>query len=51
VMLLKVDHEVAPAEQALGYGNNCSDCHLGEQIDWQALGWSGDPFSGGATRP
>jgi octaheme c-type cytochrome (tetrathionate reductase family) len=51
VMLLKVDHEVAPAEQALGYGNNCGDCHGGDQIDWQALGWSGDPFAGGATRP
>ena len=25
---------------------NCGDCHLGTQIDWTALGWSGDPANG-----
>jgi len=47
VMLLKVDHEVAPREQALGVNNQCNDCHLGTQIDWQALGWTEDPARGG----
>jgi len=55
VMLLKVDHEIPPAEQALGMNNDCSDCHgkntAGkDQVDWVALGWSADPLSGG-TRP
>ncbi len=47
VMLLKVDHEVAPKAQALGVNNQCDDCHLGTQIDWQALGWTEDPARGG----
>jgi hypothetical protein len=51
VMLLKVDHEIPPAEEALGYGNACNDCHTGDQIDWQALGWTADPLSDGGTRP
>ena len=46
-MLLKVDHEVAPKEQALGYGGACDDCHLSNQIDWAALGWTADPARGG----
>jgi octaheme c-type cytochrome (tetrathionate reductase family) len=46
-MLLKVDHEVAPKEQALGYGGACDDCHLSNQIDWAALGWTADPAGGG----
>jgi octaheme c-type cytochrome (tetrathionate reductase family) len=55
VMLLKVDHEIPPAEQALGMGSRCTDCHgkntAGkDQVDWVALGWSADPLSGG-TRP
>jgi hypothetical protein len=50
VMLLKVDHEVAPKEQALGKDSGCADCHFSGQIDWPALGWSGDPARGG-TRP
>jgi octaheme c-type cytochrome (tetrathionate reductase family) len=49
VGLLKVDHEIAPAAQALGK-NGCADCHQGNQIDWAALGWSGDPILGNATR-
>jgi octaheme c-type cytochrome (tetrathionate reductase family) len=48
VMLLKVDHEVAPKEMALGRDNACGDCHLGGQIDWPALGWTRDPAQGGA---
>ena len=44
VMLLKVDHEVAPKEQAYG---KCADCHFSSQIDWPALGWTKDPANGG----
>jgi len=47
VMLLKVDHEVAPKEMALGRNNDCGDCHLSGQIDWPALGWTKDPAQGG----
>jgi hypothetical protein len=54
VMLLKVDHEIAPKEMAYGMDADCSDCHLGTpadpRVDWKALGWSGDPMTGG-TRP
>ena len=50
-MLLKVDHEIPPAEQALGYGNACADCHGGDQIDWPALGWTGDPVTEDGSRP
>ena len=49
-MYLSVNHEVAPKEQAYGMDGACGDCHLGTQIDWTALGWSGDPAAGG-TRP
>jgi octaheme c-type cytochrome (tetrathionate reductase family) len=47
VMLLKVDHEVAPKEMAYGADGFCSDCHGGGQIDWAALGWAGDPTASG----
>jgi hypothetical protein len=48
VMLLKVDHEVAPKEMAYGRtSNGCADCHFSGQIDWSALGWTGDPTQGG----
>jgi len=53
-MLLSVNHEVAPAEQALGMGGingGCLDCHTTDVIDWQALGWSGDPLKGGERFP
>ncbi len=46
-MLLKVDHEVAPKEQAYGRNNGCADCHFSGQIDWPALGWTKDPADGG----
>ncbi|MDX2418289.1 MAG: tetrathionate reductase family octaheme c-type cytochrome [Xanthomonadales bacterium] len=46
-MLLSVNHEVAPKEMALGMGSNCGDCHASDHIDWQALGWTADPFDGG----
>jgi octaheme c-type cytochrome (tetrathionate reductase family) len=46
-MYLSVNHEVAPKEQAYGMDGACGDCHGGEQIDWAALGWSGDPIAGG----
>ncbi len=45
-MLLKVDHEVVPAEQAYGKDNGCADCHFAGQIDWTALGWTRDPATG-----
>jgi hypothetical protein len=54
VMLLKVDHEIAPKELAYGLDADCSDCHLGTaadpRVDWKALGYTGDPMTGG-TRP
>jgi len=50
VMYLSVNHEVAPAEMAYGYGGDCLDCHGDGKIDWQLLGFDGDPISGG-TRP
>jgi hypothetical protein len=50
-MLLKVDHEIAPAEKALGMNNRCADCHTNNQIDWKALGWAGDPINVGVTPP
>ena len=49
-MLLSVNHEVAPAEQALGYGpmpDACIDCHSTEYVDWDELGWTDDPLNGG----
>ena len=49
-MLLSVNHEVAPAEMALGKGEmptSCIDCHQSDMVDWGALGWSGDPLDGG----
>ena len=46
VMYLSVNHEVAPKEQAYGMDGACGDCHTGNQIDWPALGWSGDPAEG-----
>ena len=46
-MLLKVDHEVAPAEQAYGKDNGCTDCHFDNQIEWSELGWTADPTQGG----
>ena len=49
-MYLSVNHEVAPKEQAWGMDSDCADCHLQDQIDWIALGWTGDPASGG-VRP
>lgn len=50
-MLLTVNHEIAPAEQALGMGGvgeGCVACHDAGQVDWKALGWSGDPLEGGS---
>ena len=49
-MYLTVNHEVAPKEQALGYGSDCTDCHTLGQFDWTELGYSDDPILGG-TRP
>ncbi|NNJ65876.1 MAG: hypothetical protein HKP16_09925 [Xanthomonadales bacterium] len=49
-MLLSVNHEIAPAENALGAGpipEACMDCHSSGAVDWEALGWSSDPFNGG----
>jgi octaheme c-type cytochrome (tetrathionate reductase family) len=49
-MYLSVNHEVAPSEMAYGYDNGCTDCHFADQIEWTALGWTGDPADGG-VRP
>ena len=49
-MLLTVNHEVAPKENALGAGpapDNCLDCHTTGAIDFTELGWTDDPLSGG----
>ena len=49
-MLLSVNHEVAPAENALGAGpmpDGCMDCHSTEYIEWDKLGWTDDPLNGG----
>jgi len=49
-MLLSVNHEVAPAENALGNGSfpdACMDCHSTEYIEWDKLGWTDDPLNGG----
>ena len=47
-MYLSVNHEVAPPEMAFGYdAGGCTDCHFDNQIEWTALGWTGDPADGG----
>ncbi|MCW8925687.1 MAG: tetrathionate reductase family octaheme c-type cytochrome [Xanthomonadales bacterium] len=49
-MLLSVNHEVAPATEALGAGlipESCMDCHLSDNVDFEPLGWTGDPLDGG----
>ncbi len=49
-MLLSVNHEIAPAEKALGAGimpEACMDCHQSGLVDFGALGWTGDPLDGG----
>ena len=49
-MLLSVNHEIAPAEKALGAGimpEACMDCHQSGLVDFEALGWTGDPLYGG----
>jgi hypothetical protein len=45
VMYLSVNHEIAPKEQAYGFGGveSCTDCHGDDQIDWIKLGCTGDP--------
>jgi octaheme c-type cytochrome (tetrathionate reductase family) len=53
-MFLSVNHEIAPADQALGKGlmpESCMDCHNSAHVDWQALGWDGDPMDGGERIP
>ncbi len=51
-MFLTVNHEIAPADQALGQGGiigGCMDCHDpgNEYVEWEELGWTGDPLRGG----
>lgn len=48
-MLLSVNHEIAPAENALGMGGyeGCLDCHDDGMVDWEALGWTKNPARGG----
>jgi hypothetical protein len=46
-MYLNIDHEVAPADQAL----QCVDCHMGsDRLDWTALGYGSDPMTSGTNR-
>jgi octaheme c-type cytochrome (tetrathionate reductase family) len=49
VNYLSVNHEVAPKEDAYGYGGveGCTDCHTGGQVDFTLLGCTGDPLDGG----
>jgi octaheme c-type cytochrome (tetrathionate reductase family) len=46
-MYLTVNHEVAPKEEAYGFGGDCGDCHFNDQIDWAGLGWDADPLLAG----
>ena len=49
-MLMSVNHEIAPAENALGAGaapDGCMDCHTTGYVDWTEIGWTDDPFNGG----
>ncbi|MGK7296056.1 MAG: tetrathionate reductase family octaheme c-type cytochrome [Candidatus Wenzhouxiangella sp. M2_3B_020] len=51
-MYLTVNHQIAPADEALGAGgiiDGCMDCHDpgNEFVQWDELGWSGDPLRGG----
>jgi len=44
-MYWPLSHMVQPAEQAL----QCSDCHsTGGRMDWEALGYTGDPMRSGS---
>ena len=47
VMYLSVNHEIAPKEQALGFGADCGDCHFNAEVVWSELGYTGDPAEGG----
>jgi octaheme c-type cytochrome (tetrathionate reductase family) len=42
LMYWKINHMVVPADQSL----TCNDCHAteGGRMDWQALGYAGDPM-------
>ncbi len=43
-MYWKVNHMVVPKAEAL----KCNDCHGKDgRLDWKALGYAGDPRSGG----
>ena len=46
-MWWRINHMVAPKEQALG----CMDCHgQGDRLDWEALGYEGDPMRSGKRK-
>ena len=50
---LTVNHEIAPAENALGVGimpEACMDCHQQSPalVNWAALGWTADGYGGAA---
>jgi len=45
-MYWRINHMVAPAAMALG----CLDCHGdNSRLDWQKLGYQGDPMRAGAA--
>ena len=48
-MYLAVNHEIAPQEEAFGFGGAaaCGDCHFDAGIDWSELGYTGDPADPG----
>ncbi len=49
-MYLSVNHEIAPKEEAYGFGNACEDCHSANGVDWAELGYTGDPTQGGVCQ-
>ena len=43
-MFWPLTHMVAPTEESL----QCTDCHGGDRMDWEALGYPGDPLNWGS---
>jgi octaheme c-type cytochrome (tetrathionate reductase family) len=44
VMWMGINHEVAPADEALGANNQCADCHAPGAFPWTELGYACDPI-------
>ena len=43
-MFWPLTHMIAPTEESL----QCTDCHGGDRMDWEALGYPGDPLNWGS---